>query len=366
MSPSSTTQPPIPSTQRAAIIQKFTHPLSILSTHPVPTPSSLLPNQCLVKMECTGVCHSDLHARNGDWGRTPTLPRVGGHEGVGWVVAIGEGTVQGEEGDGVVQLGDRVGLKWLASTCLRCEFCRNGNESSCAKQKVHGYTVDGTFAEYVVAWVDYVTPIPDALDSRAATAMLCAGLTVYKGLKQSNARAGEWIAIPGAGGGLGHLAIQYAVMMGLRVLAIDTTPAKRSLALSLGAEKWIDFKESGENLVRDVIAATDGGPHVALVAAGAALPYNQAPYYLRPTGTLVAVGLPAGAPFEVPFGVLVGRELKVIGSAIGNRQDAIDALSHAARGKVKCHYTTRKLEDVESVFAEMTEGKITGRIILDF
>ncbi|KAH7923400.1 GroES-like protein [Leucogyrophana mollusca] len=360
----------IPSTQRAAQIHTFTHPLTILPSHPVPNPSALAPNECLVKIECAGVCQSDLHARNGDWGQKPTLPRIGGHEGVGRVVAIGEGTVQGEGGDGggdgVVEVGDRVGLKWLARTCLRCEFCRKGNESSCKRQKVHGYTVDGTFAEYVVAWVDYVTPIPDTLDSAAATAILCAGLTVYKGLKHCNARAGDWIAIPGAGGGLGHLAVQYAVTMGLRVLAIDTGAPKRELALSLGAEKWIDFKESGDNLIKDVIAATDGlGPHSAIIAAGAALPYNQALWYLRSTGTLVAVGLPGGKPLEAPFGLLVGKELKIIGSAIGSRQDAIEAMDHAVRGKVKCHYTTRKLEEIESIFAEMSAGTITGRVILE-
>ncbi|KIJ63449.1 hypothetical protein HYDPIDRAFT_92762 [Hydnomerulius pinastri MD-312] len=350
----------LPTTQRAAQIHTFGDPVTLLTAHPIPQPDTLRPNECLVKIEYAGVCQSDLHARNGDWLQKPTLPRIGGHEGVGTVVAIGAGTV-----DSIVSVGDRVGLKWLARTCLKCEYCRKGDESSCPARIVHGYTVDGTFTEYAIAWTDYVTPVPESLDGAAATSILCAGLTVYRGLKYINARAGDWVAIPGAGGGLGHMAVQYAANMGLRVLAIDSGDEKRKLCLSLGAEKWIDFKESGENLVKDVIAATDGlGPHAALIAAGSPTPYQQALWYIRPTGTLVAVGLPAAAQFQVPFEFLVGKELKLIGSAIGSRQDAIEALDHAARGKVKCHYSLRNIEDLETIFGEMKRGEITGRVVL--
>ncbi|EGN96485.1 hypothetical protein SERLA73DRAFT_186238 [Serpula lacrymans var. lacrymans S7.3] len=351
----------IPLTQRAAVIHKFGSTIDITSSHPVVQPSALTPGQCLVKIEYAGVCHSDLNALYGDWATKPTLPRVGGHEGVGHIVAIGEHTVEA-----AVKVGDRVGLKWLAKTCLKCEFCRLTNESSCPTRTVHGFTFDGTFCEYAVAWVDYVTSIPKSIDSATATAILCAGLTVFKGLKQANLLVGQWIAIPGAGGGLGHLAVQYAVLMGLRVLAIDTGEAKRELCTSLGAEKWIDFKES-QNLIADVIKATDGqGPHIALIASSAATPYNQACMYLRPTGTLVALGLPAGAVLSVPILVLVGKELKIVGSAIGNRQDAVESMDIAARGKVKCHYGVKTLEELNSIFADMEEGKITGRIMLKF
>jgi len=284
-----------------------------------------------------------------------------GHEGVGTVVAIGAGTTESP-----VSLGDRVGIKWIARVCLHCESCRTGNESLCSASRIHGFTTDGTFAEYVVSWTYYVTPIPKLLDSATATPILCAGLTVYKGLKRINVPTGSWIAIPGAGGGLGHLAIQYALAMGLRVVAIDSGEEKRKLCLALGAEKWVDFKESGEGLVKDVVAATDGlGPHAALVSAGVATPYIQACYYVRRTGTIIFVGLPpASVPFQIPFGLVVGKELKLLGSAIGSRQDAIEAMDLAARGKVVCHYTLRRLDELETVFDEMQRGEIVGRVVL--
>jgi propanol-preferring alcohol dehydrogenase len=239
-----------------------------------------------------------------------------------------------------------------------------GNESSCPARLTHGYTVDGTFAEYAIGWTYYVTPIPKSLDSAAATSILCAGLTVYKGLKCIKVLPNSWIAIPGAGGGLGHLAIQYAVAMGLRVIAIDSGEEKRKLCLSLGAERWVDFKESGDALVQNVVAAADGlGPQAAIVTAGVAASYTQACYYIRGTGTIICVGLPP-TPLQVPFELLVGKEIKLIGSAVGNRQDAIEALEFAARGKVACQYTLRSLEELETIFDEMTQGKIAGRVVL--
>ncbi|EIW85839.1 mannitol-1-phosphate dehydrogenase M1PDH1 [Coniophora puteana RWD-64-598 SS2] len=352
----------IPATQRAVSVHAFGEPTKLSNDHPVPDPSSLGPNECLVKLETAGVCQSDLHARNGDWLlKPPRLPFIGGHEGVGKVVAIGKGALVEEGG---VKVGDRVGLKWIATVCNKCEFCRKGNESSCPKRLTNGFSTDGTFCEYIRTWTDYVTPIPDVLSSAAATPLLCAGLTVYKGLKHANSLPGEWIAIPGAGGGLGHLAIQLARNMGLRVLAIDSGEDKRKLCMSLGAEQWLDFAETS-NIVADVQRLTNGGPRTALVAAGGAKPYEQALIYLKPTGTLIAAGLGSDAVMQAPFMVWVGKELKLVGSALGSRQDAIEVLDLAAQGKVVAHYTTRKLEDVESIFTELAQGKVTGRVVLE-
>ncbi|EIW85860.1 mannitol-1-phosphate dehydrogenase M1PDH1 [Coniophora puteana RWD-64-598 SS2] len=352
----------IPTTQRAAQIREFGKPLVVDSNLPVPSPESLAPGECLVKMECAGVCQSDLHARNGDWTLKPKLPLICGHEGVGRVVAIGKDTYQAEC---AVRLGDRVGIKWMARACLRCEWCRKGDEACCPSRKVHGFGINGTFAEYTVTYIDYVTPIPAEVSSEEAVPILCAGLTVYKGLKQCNVHIGDWIAIPGAGGGLGHLAVQYAVNMGLRVIAIDAGDAKRDFCLSLGAEHFIDFRESID-LVQDVIEATDGGPHAALVTAGGSFPYEQALVYLRPSGTLVAVGQGSDDAIKAPFALLVGKRLKIVGSALGTRQDAIEALDLVARGKVVTQYTTRPLEDVDSVFEDLAAGKVTGRVVLQF
>lgn len=345
--------------QRAAIIKECGQDLVLETEHPVKQPSELAPGECLIKMEYAGVCHSDLHAKQGDWGRRPTLPLVGGHEGVGHIVAIGEHSL-----NKTVKIGNRVGLKWVGNTCMKCEMCRKGAESTCPLQKIHGYTIDGTFEDYIVSYVDYVTPIPEGLDSAAAVSILCAGVTVYKGLKQANTVVGNWVAIPGAGGGLGHLAVQYAVSMGLRVLAIDTGEQKKTLTMGLGAEKWIDFRETND-LVADVMAATDGaGPHAAIVATSTAAPFNQAIMYLRPTGTMVAVGAPAATSLNFPISIMVGKCLKIVGSTVGNRQDVIEALDIAARGTVKCHYELKALNDLNSIFTSMEQGLIAGRIII--
>ncbi|KAK7458841.1 Alcohol dehydrogenase, variant 2 [Stygiomarasmius scandens] len=256
----------LPKTARAAVITEFHKDLDLSDSHPVPSAADLKPGTCLVKVDYAGVCHSDLHVKNDAFGLPTPLPLVGGHEGIGTVVAIGNHTV-----DSPVKLGDRVGMKWTARSCLKCESCRKGMEGCCAMTVTHshGCSVDGTWADYVVAWTDYVTPIPASLDSAAATPILCAGITVYKAIKQSNTKIGDWIAISGAGGGLGHLAVQYAVAMGLRVVAIDTGASKRDLCLNvLGAEKWIDFMET-KDLVKDVIEAAGGlGPHAAVLAVG--------------------------------------------------------------------------------------------------
>jgi len=252
----------IPKIQSAAVVASIGAPIEIKHDHPVKQASELAPGECLVKMEYTGVCHTDLHAKKGDWPAKPNNPLIGGHEGVGVIVAIGANSERPP-----VAVGDRVGIKWLANSCLDCEFCRKGFEQNCVRAQLSGYTVDGTFSQYVVSYVHHVTKIPEGFDSAAAASILCAGVTVYRALKNSNAHIGDFIVLPGAGGGLGHLAVQYAVNMGLRVIAIDTGAEKHKLVMSLGAEKWIDFKES-KDIVKDIKDATGGfGAHAALVTA---------------------------------------------------------------------------------------------------
>ncbi|TFK35454.1 mannitol-1-phosphate dehydrogenase M1PDH1 [Crucibulum laeve] len=352
----------IPQTQKAAVLEDFNQDYVLKTDHPVKQPSELLPGECLVKLEYSGVCHSDLHIKKADWSRKGNLPLIGGHEGIGHVVAIGD-----HSGQNVIKIGDRVGLKWIANICGRCEMCRKGHESSCpvSFQKTHGFMLHGTFQQYAVSFIDYVTPIPDGIDSAAATPILCAGMTVYKALKQANVSIGQWVAISGAGGGLGHLAVQYAVARGLRVLAIDTGETKKELVLSLGAEKWIDFKESGDDLIKDVQAATGGGPQAAIIAAGDPKPFNQALLYLRSTGTLVAVGMPAGSGLlNAPVPLLIAKSLTIKGSAIGSQQDVTEALQIAAMGKVECRHEVRELDELNNIFADMEAGKIAGRIVI--
>ncbi|KAH9992123.1 GroES-like protein [Russula vinacea] len=350
----------IPKNQKAALVQ----------------PEELAPGECLLKMHCTGVCHTDLHARLGDWPLPHKLPLVGGHEGVGEIVAIGANTI-----DSPVKIGDRVGVKWLADSCLQCEQCRKGLEQCCAKAKLSGYTVDGTFSQYVVCvfprLVDTLFStqlgflcrschaIPENLDSQEAASFLCAGVTVYRALKYSQTKPGDWVVLPGAGGGLGHLAIQYAVhAFGLRVVAIDTGAEKKELCLSLGAEKWIDFRET-KDLVKDIKNATGGeGPHAALVSAASGAAYEQAVDYLRPGGSLLAVGLPGQAQISASVFWTVVKSINIIGSYVGNRQDAHEALNIASMGKIHCHYASKPLSALSEVYEGMQQGTVAGRIVL--
>ncbi|KAL6306584.1 GroES-like protein [Sparassis latifolia] len=350
----------IPKVQRAAIFEKTGAPLKIKDDHPVKQPSELKPGECLIHLDCSGVCHTDLHAKNGDWPIPAKLPLIGGHEGVGIVVAIGEHTQ-----DSPVKIGDRVGIKWLAYSCLDCEMCRKGLEQSCLNGQYSGFTVDGTYSQYVTSWVRHVTPIPEGISSAEAASILCAGVTVYRAIKYSKVHIGDWIVLPGAGGGLGHLAVQYAAAMGLRVLAVDTGAEKKKLCMKLGAEKWIDFKES-KDLVADIKAATGGlGPHAAVVTASTGAAYSQAIDYLRNGGTLMVVGLPAKAALEADIFYTVTKSIQIIGSYVGNRQDAREALDLAARGKVKCHFTLKPLDALADTFEGMEKGSIVGRVVLN-
>ncbi|KAJ7511646.1 chaperonin 10-like protein [Mycena galericulata] len=350
----------IPKIQTAAVVPTSGAAIEIRADHPVKTQAELAPGECLIKLACTGVCHTDLHAALGDWPVPPNSPLVGGHEGVGTIVAIGSNTNHSP-----VKIGDRVGIKWLADSCLNCEQCRKGREQNCLDAKLSGYTVDGTFQQYVVSYVNHVTPIPEGFDSNAAASILCAGVTAYRAIKYSQTAPGDWIVLPGAGGGLGHLAVQYAKVAGLRVIAVDTGAHKKNLCLELGADKWIDFKET-KNLVEEIKAITDGlGAHSTVVTAASSSGYQQAIDYLRAGGTLMAVGLPGRATLEASIFFTVFKSISILGSYVGNRQDAIDALDIAARGQVKCNYTLKKLGDLASVYEGMTKGEVAGRIVLE-
>ncbi|KAF4564657.1 alcohol dehydrogenase [Pleurotus pulmonarius] len=357
--PTMPSQYTIPKTQKAAVVASAGASVEIKEV-PVKTEAELAPGECLVKLHCTGVCHTDLHAALGDWPLKANTPLIGGHEGVGEIVAIGPNTASSP-----VKIGDRVGIKWLADSCLDCEHCRKGREQNCLKAKLSGFNVDGTFSEYVVSYVHHVTPIPDGIDSNSAASILCAGVTVYRAIKYSQTEAGDWIVLPGAGGGLGHLAVQYARVRGLRVIAIDSGEEKKKLCLELGAEVWIDFKES-KDIVADVKAATGGeGAHSAVVTTASPSGYTQAVDYLRGGGTLMVVGLPGQAGLEASIFFTVFKSISILGSYVGNRQDAREAVDIAARGQVKCVYVKKGLPDLKAVYEGLTDGTVAGRVVLD-
>ncbi|MCK0196222.1 alcohol dehydrogenase AdhP [Ancylobacter sp. 6x-1] len=332
---------------KAALCRQFGAPLTIEEL-PVPEPG---PDQILVRLAATGVCHTDLHAVNGDWPVKPNPPFIPGHEGVGTVAAIGRNVKRVKE-------GDRVGIPWLHTACGYCPYCRTGWETLCGKQQNTGYSVNGSFADYALADPNYVGRLPDALEWGPAAPVLCAGVTVYKGLKEAEVKPGEWVAVSGIGG-LGHMAVQYAKAMGMHVAAIDVHPEKLELAKSLGADVTVNAREEDPTAVLQAI----GGVHGVLVTAVSPKAFEQAFGVLRPHGTMSLVGLPPGA-FALPIFDTVLKRITVRGSIVGTRQDLEEALEFAGEGKVAAHFSWDRLENINTIFKTMEEGGIDGRIVL--
>ncbi|PVI02505.1 GroES-like protein [Periconia macrospinosa] len=345
----------IPQKQWAQVIEKTGGEIQYKEI-PVQKPGS---DEVLVNIKYSGVCHTDLHAWQGDWPLPTKLPLVGGHEGAGVVVATGELVED-------VKIGDHVGIKWLNGSCLACGFCQQSDEPLCPKPLLSGYTVDGTFQQYAIGKAAHVARIPKELPLDAIAPILCAGITVYKGLKESGATPGQSVAIVGAGGGLGSLALQYAKAMGLRTIAIDTGDEKRDMCTKLGAEAFVDFAKSS-NVVKDVQAATsDGlGPHAVILVAVNEKPFQQAAEYVRPRGTVVCIGLPAGAYLKAPVFESVIKMVTIKGSYVGNRKDSAEAIDFYARGLIKAPFKVVGLSELKNVYAKMQKGEIAGRYVLD-
>jgi len=333
----------------AAVVEKFGEPLQIREL-PVPDPG---PGEVLVKVVASGVCHTDLHAADGDWPVKPTLPFIPGHEGAGFVAKVGEGVKHLKE-------GDRVGIAWLHSACGHCEFCLTGWETLCKEQEMSGYSVNGSFAEFALGQADYLGRIPDNLSFTDAAPILCAGVTTYKGLKQTEARPGQWVVISGVGG-LGHVAVQYAKAMGLHVAAIDIGPEKLRLARKLGAEITVDAEDE-DPVVK--IQKEIGGAHAVLVTAVSLPAFKQALGVLRRGGTCVLNGLPPGQ-FPISIFDLVLNGQTVRGSIVGTPKDLGEALELAAEGKVKATIETQPLAAINSIFDRLKKGKVNGRVVLD-
>lgn len=332
---------------KAAVVTKFGAPLEIQNVED-PKPTS---RQIVVKIHASGVCHTDVHAAHGDWPVKPNPPFIPGHEGVGEVVEVGS-EVKG------IKLGDRVGVPWLHTACGCCRHCNTGWETLCGEQQMTGYTVNGGFAEYVAADPAFVGHLPEGLPYAEAAPILCAGVTVYKGLKQTEAKAGDWVVVSGIGG-LGHLAVQYGKALGYRVIAVDIADSKLDLAKKLGAEVTINAKT--QDAVEEVQAL--GGARGILVTAVSNAAFGQAVGMLAPGGTMSLNGLPPG-DFPLPIFDVVLHGKTIRGSIVGTRQDLAEALDFAGRGLVKAHYSEGKLEDVNDIFETMLKGQIDGRVVL--
>ena len=334
-----------------AAVEHFGKPL-LQQEWKIPSPG---PGQILVKTEACGVCHTDLHAAAGDWPLQPKLPFIPGHEAIGRVAAVGTGV-------SIVKEGDRVGVPWLHSACGHCEYCLTAWETVCAKAEFGGYTKNGGFAEYLIADPNYVAHVPAGLDAKQAAPLICAGITTYKGVKETEAKAGEWIVISGAGG-LGHLAIQYAKVLGLKVCAVDIDDDKLALASKLGADLAINAKHGDP--VADVRKGTNGGAHGVLITAPSLSAFKQGVGMTRKRGTCVLVGLPPGE-FPVPLFDVVANCITIRGSFVGNREDMAEALAFAAEGKVKADIELQPLSAINEIFERLKQGRVAGRVVLDF
>lgn len=337
-------------TMRAAVMQGFGEPLA-LTDLPMPQP---LADEVLVQVQACGVCHSDLHIIDGDTPgfkagtKTQLIP---GHEVVGTVLARGAEVSH-------LAIGQRVGVAWLHHACGQCEQCREGLENLCRKGTVTGMTVDGGYAEFMRAKASHALPIPDSLSSAAAAPLFCAGVTSYRALRNAGVHAGQRVAVVGVGG-LGHLAVQIAKAFGAEVIALDVAEDKLAKARELGADHAFDARApETPKAIRAL-----GGAHVVVVTSAARAAYDLAMKCLRPAGTLSVVGLP---PEPLSFGALqlVGGEFRIVGSAVGTREDLEATLALAAAGQLHCEHETQPLEAVNEVLARLRAGRFNGRMVL--
>jgi len=336
---------------KAAIVRQFGKPL-VIEDVPVPQPGR---GEVLVKGKGCGLCHPDLHAASGDWPVKPVPPFIPGHEVAGIVAALGPGVKN-------LKVGDAVGVAWLHDACMACEYCETGWETLCEHQHNTGYSVNGGFAEYVIASAAFAAKLPATVDFAAIAPILCAGVTTYKGLKETEAKPGEWVVISGVGG-LGHVAIQYAKAMGPKVAALDIAEDKLKLARETGADLAVNALADGA--VDQVLAASGGGAHGVLVTAVSTAAFAQALKMVRRKGTVSLVGLPPGE-FPTPIFDVVLKRITVRGSIVGTRRDLDEAIAFAADGKVKAEVTKVPLAQINDVFDRMKAGKIDGRMVLDF
>ncbi|WP_327267309.1 alcohol dehydrogenase AdhP [Streptomyces sp. NBC_01218] len=334
---------------KAAVVRSFTEPL-VVEERPVPDPA---PPQVLVRMETSGLCHTDIHAARGDWPVKPAPPFVPGHEGIGVVEAVGDQVDH-------LAVGDRVAIPWLGEACGHCDHCVSGWETLCLEQRNSGYSVDGSHTEYALAHGTYVVPVPEGIDPLDAAPLTCAGVTTYKAVKLSGARPGSRVLVSGIGG-LGHLALQYARIFGAETIAVDVTDEKLALARDLGADHVIDAR------TQDVTEEAHrlGGADAAISLAVSNESFSSAYGALRRGGTLVLVALPAEGTLALPVFDTVLNGITVLGSIVGTREDLAEVFRLHRLGRTRVVRETRSLADINDSIAEVLAGTVSGRLVFD-
>lgn len=333
---------------KAAVVPELGAPLEVRDV-PVPDPG---PGQVLVRIEACGLCHTDIHAARGEWPVRPKVPLIPGHEGVGVVERLGEGELP-------VAVGERVALPWLGHACGHCRYCVAGWETYCTAPQYTGYTMDGSYAEYAVAYASHVVRVPDGVSPLDAAPLTCAGVTTYKALKVARPQPHETTLVVGVGG-LGHLGLQYARVFGTRVVAQDVHDEKLQLATELGADHVVDGRGDTAADLQGL-----GGVDIALVTVPSPAAMRAAHDALNPNGRLVLVGLPADNSLELPIFETVLTGKSVIGSLVGTRNDLADCFDLHARGRTRVITQTRQLEDVNACFEEVLAGEVPARLVFD-
>lgn len=335
---------------KAAVVTSFTKPLEIHDRE-IPEPG---PGEVLIRLETCGLCHTDIHAAHGDWPVKPEPPFIPGHEGVGIVQKLGEGVVNRA-------VGERVAIPWLGYACGECRFCIDGRETLCEKQRNSGYSVDGAFAEYAVAAARFFVPVPDGVSSLDAAPLTCAGVTTYKALKVARIVPAESIAVFGIGG-LGHLAVQYARLLGGSVIGVDVEDDKLDLARELGADHVVNAaKVDPVEAIREL-----GGADVAVVLAASPRVFEQAFSALNRGGRLICVALPADQKMTVSIFETVLKGISIIGSIVGTRQDLAEVFALHAAGRTRIIAEPRRIEQVNDAIADVLSGKVLARLVFDY
>ncbi|KAJ9616765.1 hypothetical protein H2200_000484 [Cladophialophora chaetospira] len=354
----------IPKTQTAAIVRKQGGPVEFDDNYPVTLPGD---DEILVKVLYTGVCQSDLHTKagtaTGPDGNPITkikLPHVGGHEGVGRVVKFGPNLNPTDK----LQLGTLVGIRFLSRVCHECEYCKSGRDQHCGKSTNHLHHEDGSFQEYCVLDTKFLTELPQDIDPKVIGPTLCAGVTAYKAVKNANIKEGEYLTVIGAGGGLGHFAVQYGLALGAKVLGVDAGTEKQRFVESLGAQ-FVDFSKC-KDLAEEIKNLTSGGSHAVVVTSGHPLAFRGLADIARIGGSISIVGIPPGeVKLDAPVAAIVIKGLKIQGNLVGSLKETLEAVEFVRNGKVKPHVKVRPFRDLPEVYELLEKGDVPGRIVLE-
>ena len=311
---------------------------------------SINDEQVLIKVEACGVCHSDQFVKDGVF---PGLeyPRVPGHEVVGIIEKTGKNVSSWKK-------GQRVGVGWHGGHCFECQPCRRGDFINCENAAITGISFDGGYQEYMAAPKEALALVPDDLKSEDAAPLLCAGVTVFNALRNTDAKPGDVVAIQGIGG-LGHLGIQYAKKMGFKTVAISGTNSKKELATKLGADVFLSA--SDDNVVEELQKM--GGAKIILATAPSSKAVTEVFNGLGPNGSVVAVGADM-QPVEIGTMQLITGKKSLTGHASGTAMDSEDTLNFSSLSGTTPMIETYPLEEAQKAYNRMIENEARFRTVL--